>query len=207
MIDTQLILLEGLPSTGKTTNARFIHIQLERNNIDAKWIHEITAPHPVTFYDEAYYTHDEYDKFLKTYPQVADILNSIAVFKKSTVAIPLREIQWSYIDKIGEEVYQALLEFDAWKFPLDVYKKFALEKWVHFTEKALRNRDEVYIIDSAIFQFQIFTFLFQNRPYEELQSFIDRIVDIIRPLNPCLVFLHRENTETTIDYSQLHMKQ
>ena len=57
MIDSQLILLEGMPSTGKTTNARFIHIQLERNNINAKWIHEITNPHPLSFFDEAGLTH------------------------------------------------------------------------------------------------------------------------------------------------------
>jgi hypothetical protein len=92
------------------------------------------------------------------------------------------------------------LEYDVWKFPLDVYKKFALDKWAHFAEKALENRDEVHIIDSAIFQFQIFTFLFKNRPYEELHTFINQILDIIQPLNPCLIYLYRENTEATIDY-------
>ena len=200
MIESQLILLEGMPSTGKTTNARFIHTQLERNNINAKWIHEITAPHPVTFYDEAYFTRGEYDSFIKSYPQAADILNNIAVYKKNTVAIPLREIEWSYRDRIGEDAYQALMEFDAWELPLEAYKKFALEKWAHFTGKALENRDEVFIIDSAIFQFQIFTFLLKNRPYEELHSFIDRIIDIIRPLNPCLFYFHRENAGASVNY-------
>ena len=200
MTDTKLIMLEGMPSTGKTTNARFINIQLERNNINAKWIHEVAMPHPVLFFDEVGFTYDEYEKFIKTHPKAADILNKIAVFKKSTVGIHLPEIEWHYMDIIGDEVYQALLEFDVWKFPLDVYKKFALEKWTHFVEKALKNRDEVYIIDSAIFQFQIFIFLFKNRPYEELQNFIDRIIEIIQPLNPCLIYLYRDNAESTIDY-------
>jgi len=200
LIDSRLILLEGLPSTGKTTNARFIHIQLERNHINAEWIHEVAMPHPVLFFDEVGMTYDEYDQFIKVYPEAADILNNIAVFKKSTVGIHLPEIQWKYKDEIGENVYQALLKFDVWNFPLYQYKKFALEKWTHFTEKALKNQDKVYIIDSAIFQFQIFSFLFQNRPYEELQSFIDQITDIIQPLNPCLLYFYRENTEATIDY-------
>jgi len=200
MTNSRLILLEGMPSTGKTTNARFIHIQLERNGINAKWIHEVAMPHPVLFFDEVGLTYDEYDSFIKRYPEAADILNHIAIFKKSTVGIHLPEIEWHYKDKLGEHVYQALLAFDTWKFPLDVYKKFALEKWALFVEKTLENRDEVYIIDSAIFQFQIFTFLFQNKPYEELESFIGRITSIIQPLNPCLIFLYRENTEATIDY-------
>ena len=200
MIDTQLIMLEGMPSTGKTTNARLIQIQLERNNINAKWIHEVAMPHPVLFFDEAGLTYDEYNNFLEIYSEASDILNNIAVFKESTVGIPLPEIEWHCKDKISEEAYQALLEFDVWNFPLDVYKKFALEKWAHFAEKALENRNEVYVIDSAIFQFQIFAFLFKNRPYEELQSFINQITNIIQPLNPCLIFLYRENTEATIDY-------
>ena len=200
MIGSQLIMLEGMPSTGKTTNARFIHTQLERNNINAKWIHEIAMPHPLSFFDEAGLTHDEYDRFIKTYPKAADILNNIAVFKKSTVGIPFPVIEWNYLDIIGEDVYQALLEFDAWDFPVDIHKKFALEKWAHFSEKALKNRDKIYIVDSAFFQFQIFTFLFENRHYEELQNFIDQITDIIQPLNPCLIFLRRENAEASIDY-------
>ena len=200
MIDSQLIMLEGLPSTGKTTNARFIHIQLERNNINAEWIHEVAMPHPVLFFDEAGLTHDEYEKFIKTYPEAADILNKIAVFRKSTVGIDSFEIEWNYKGEIGEQVYHSLRDFNIWNFSPDKYKKFALEKWAHFVEKALKNREEVYIIDSAIFQFQIFTFLFKNRPYEELQNFIDRITEIIQPLNPCLIYLYRENTEATIDY-------
>lgn len=200
MIDSRLIMLEGMPSTGKTTNSRFIHTQLERSHMKAEWIHEVAMPHPVLFFDEVGMTYDEYDGFIKTYPEAAEILNHLAVFKKSTVGIHLPEIQWNYRDKIGENVYQALLEFDVWNVPLDVYKKFALEKWAHFTEKALKNRNEVYIIDSAIFQFQIFIFLLKNRPYKELQSFIKQIEDIIQPLNPCLIFFRRENTEATIDY-------
>ena len=200
MIDSQLIMLEGLPSTGKTTNARFIHIQLERNNINADWIHEVAMPHPVLFFDEVGLTYDEYNKFIKKYQKAVDTLNKIAVFKKSTVGIHLPEIEWNYKEEIGEEIYQALLEFDVWKFPLDVYKKFALEKWAHFVEKALKNKNKIYIIDSAIFQFQIFTFLFKNRPYEELHNFIEQITNIIQPLNPYLIYLYRENTEATIDY-------
>ena len=85
MIDSQLIMLEGMPSTGKTTNSRFIQIQLERSSMKTEWIHEVAMPHPVLFFDEAGMTYEEYDKFIKTYPQTADILNSIAVFRKSTV--------------------------------------------------------------------------------------------------------------------------
>jgi hypothetical protein len=200
MIKSRLILLEGLPSTGKTTNARFIHIQLERGGENAKWIHEVAVPHPVLLYDEVGLTHDEYSLFLEKHPEAAQALGSIAVFKKSTVGISLPELEWYCREKLSGDVYKELLDYDAWNFPLGVYKKFALEKWEHFTEEALKNRDEVYIMDSAIFQHQIFSFLFKNRPYEELQSFVNRITQIISPLDPCLIYLRRENAQASINY-------
>jgi len=200
MADTQLIMLEGLPSTGKSTNSDFLRMQLERNGKKVKWIHEVSRPHPVLFFDEAGFTFGEYEKFLKSYPETAHILDNIAVFRKSTVGIDLHEIEWNYMDIIGESAYQALREFDMWNYPLDVYKKFALEKWEHFAEKALSGKGEIRIIDSAVFQFQIFAFLFKNRPYKELHDFVRQIFDIIEPMNPCMIYFYRENAEETIDY-------
>lgn len=60
-------MLECMPSTGKTTNSRFIHIQLERNKFKAEWIHEVAMPHPVLFSDEVGMSYDEYDKFITFY--------------------------------------------------------------------------------------------------------------------------------------------
>ena len=202
MIDTRLILLEGLPGTGKTTNSDFVRIQLERNGYKANWIHEVSRPHPTSFFDEAGLTHAEYENFLKAYPETAQIfsLDNVAVFRKSTVEIDLLEIEWNYLSSIGEHVYQALRKFDTWNFPLDKYKEAALEKWAHFTEKALSNENGIYILDSSIFQFQIFSFLFENEPYTRLQNFVRKLFDIIQPLNPCLIYFYRDNTEETIDY-------
>jgi len=200
MTDTRLIMLEGLPGTGKTTNSDFLRMQIERGGKQVKWIHEVSRPHPTSFFDEAVFTYGEYESFLKTYPKSAPILNNIAMFRKSTVGIDLLEVEWNHLNSIGEHIFQALREYDAWKFPLDKYKEIALEKWAHFVEKALNNKNDVYILDSAIFQFQIFGFLFKNEPYTCLENFVHKLFDIIEPLNPCLIYFYRENTEVTIDY-------
>ena len=200
MIDTRLIMLEGMAGTGKTTNSYFLQIQLERNKNKVKWIHEVARPHLTSFFDEAVFTYEEYNAFLKKYPETSDILNKIAIFRKSTVGIDLLEIEWNYLNIIGEQVYQELKAFDAWNYPLDRYKEIAFEKWAYFVETALNNKNEIYIIDSSIFQFQIFAFLFKNRPYEELEKFVRSLFDIIKPLNPCLIYFYRENTEETIAF-------
>jgi len=52
MTEPRLIMLEGLPATGKSTISDFLRMQLERNGKKAKWIHEVASPHPLLLYPE-----------------------------------------------------------------------------------------------------------------------------------------------------------
>lgn len=47
MIPTKLILVDGLPGSGKSTTAQFIALQLERNHIAAEWFYELERLHPI----------------------------------------------------------------------------------------------------------------------------------------------------------------
>ena len=200
MLSSRLILLEGMPSTGKTTNARFIQIQLERQGIGTEWVHEIAMPHPVLFFEEAGFTHDEYRNFIKEHPAVSGILDKVSVTRENTVSVDLNLIQWYHKDTFDQTAYQALLQYDIWKFPIEKYQLFALDKWKYFAGQVLKDESKVYIVDSALFQYQIFRFLFENRSCGELQDFVSRIGDIIRPLHPSLLYLYRRNAEATIAY-------
>lgn len=200
MENTRLILLEGLPGTGKSTNAYFLLMQLERQGKTVKWIHEVAQPHPVLFFSEAGLTYEEYHSFLKAYPHSEAILNQIAVFRKSTVGIDLLALEWNNRNDIGTNALYALREFDVWNFPLKKYADVALEKWSYFTERALKREDEVYILDSGMFQYQIFTYLLKNAPYQAVKQFIQRLMEIVKPLNPNLVYFYRENTCDTIGF-------
>lgn len=189
----------GLPGTGKTANSDFIRMQLERNGEKVKWIHAVARPHPVLFFSEASLTRDEYDDFLKAYPHAAPVLNSIAVFRKTTVGIDLLKAEWNYGSVIGDSAFQALKKFDIRKFSPDKYAEPALEKWADFTKKALLDTDTVYILDSGIFQYQIFYFLLKGVADIRLERFVHRLVDIVRLLKPSLLYFFRDNPEAAID--------
>lgn len=200
MENTKLIMLEGLPGTGKSTNSHFLSMQLEHEGKIVKWIHEVARPHPVLFFNEASLTYKEYSSILKAHPQSERILNQIAIFRKETVGIDLLDLEWNYSNDIGMSAFKDLQEYDVWTFPLDKYEDVALEKWAFFTEKALEKEDEVYILDSSIFQFQIFTYLLQNASNKKIEQFILKLIEIVKPLNPCLIYFHRENARDTIDF-------
>jgi adenylate kinase family enzyme len=51
MFDTKLIILDGLPGSGKSTTAQWLELQLQRNGFDAQWYWEGDVPHPQWWYE------------------------------------------------------------------------------------------------------------------------------------------------------------
>lgn len=203
MIDTKLILLEGLPSTGKSTNSSFILSQLNYNGIPARWIHEVARPHPTLYFYEACLDYKEYNLLIEKYPEIRSILESTAVLREKTVGLDLLELEWNYLADIGDEVFNEIKQHDVWNFSLERYMEVALEKWEHFVKQAMLESDRVNLLDSSIFQYQIFSFLLKNMPYESLEEFIQKLFTIISPLKPVLIYLCRERTEDTVAYLEM----
>ena len=46
-MDTRLILIDGLPGSGKSTSAQFIALQCQQNALPARWFFELEHAHPI----------------------------------------------------------------------------------------------------------------------------------------------------------------
>jgi len=196
----RLILLEGLPGTGKSTNSFKLYEQLLRNGKKVRWIHEVSQPHPVLFFTESCMTKEEYKDFKKKYPENAELFDEVAEVRKTTVGIDQEAISRKRRDAQKQVWYQELLQYDAFPTLLDRYELQALEKWEAFVRNAIEDEDTIFILDSSLFQYQIFTYLLKAAPYERLEAFVQKIVECIKPLNPLLIYLYREHTEDSIAY-------
>ena len=195
----RLILLEGLPGTGKTSNSYKLFEHLVRNGRDVRWLHEVSQPHPTLFFTEACLTKEEYRLFTEKYPEIADMLGGIAENRATTVGIDYLTAARRLPGQEKAAWYQELLKHDVMGFPLERYEPAAYEKWEAFVNAALRD-DTVYILDGSIFQYQIFTYLLNGAAYPRLAGFVRGIMDMLAPLQPALIYLYRENTEDSIAF-------
>ncbi len=201
----RLIMLEGLPGTGKSTNSFKIYEQMLRNGAKAHWLHEVSQPHPTLFFTESCLSKEEYNSFIERYPELSGTMNEIAEVRKTTVGIDyetvLRKCRKQGLKDTEEtQWFQELMQYDAFPASVDRYEEQALEKWESFTAKAVKDEDTIFIMDSSIFQYQIFTYLLKDAGYDRLSAFIQRIMAYLSPLNPLLIYLYRENTEDSIAY-------
>ncbi|MBS4172230.1 hypothetical protein [Bacillus sp. FJAT-49736] len=64
----------------------------------------------------------------------------------------------------------------------------------------MRNHDQIILLDSSIFQFQIYTFLLENAPYSLLKSFLYQIYQLLVEFDPVLIYFYRDNVNDTIAY-------
>lgn len=199
MIDTKLIVLEGMPGTGKTTDSFFLLSQLKHSCIAARWVHENARPHPTSYFNEACLSYEELELFFQRFPNTRSIIEKIGMKRRTTIELDLMEIKWHYIKHFGDDAYDEISRFDVWNFDLDLYERVALEKWEAFVSEALKG-EEVILLDSSLFQYQIFTFLLKNAPYERMRGFVKKLYNIISPLKPVLIYLYREKTEDAIAY-------
>jgi adenylate kinase family enzyme len=44
---SKMILIDGIPGSGKSTTANFIHRQLQRSDIESHWFHELEKANPL----------------------------------------------------------------------------------------------------------------------------------------------------------------
>lgn len=196
----RLIMLEGLPGTGKSTNSFKLYEQLMRNGKKVHWIHEVSQPHPVLFFTESCMTREEYQNFKMKYSEVAALLDEVVEVRKTTVGIDQETIGRRREDAQKQAWYQELLRYDAFPGTLDRYELQALEKWEAFARNAVQDEDTIFILDSSLFQYQIFTYLLKAAPYERLEAFVRNIAECIEPLNPLLIYLYRKHTEDSIEF-------
>ncbi|KON88384.1 hypothetical protein AF332_17275 [Sporosarcina globispora] len=71
-MDTKLILIEGMPGSGKSTTARLVHEVLWQKGIEAEVYFEGDLNHPTDFESVAYFKNDEWHRFLEEFSILRD---------------------------------------------------------------------------------------------------------------------------------------
>jgi len=194
----QLILVEGLPGTGKTTTAQSIFERLAAKGEKATVLFEGDERIPCDFYEMAGIPIDEFAPFRARHSDIPDELWGISLQTSNYVYLRL--------DKCSDFVADAFRKWDMGdecnkQVGVAQYISCASERLDHWASSSMDNQD-VVIIDSGFLQNPINELLFRNAADDEIRSFITGIAETLKPLHPFCLYLCRESAQAAVFFAK-----
>jgi len=194
----QLILLEGLPGTGKTTATQTLFDGLSSIGEDIVALFEGDDRIPCDFYEMAGIPVKEYDAFHALHSDITEALWGVSMRTANYVYLRL--------DRCSDFIAEAFRKWDMGderNQQVDVlhYVACALERLDHWVSLNVGNENTV-IIDSGFLQNPINELLFRGASDEAVRSFILETMKRVKPLHPFCFYLRRENAETAMTFAR-----
>lgn len=197
MAGTKLILVEGLPGSGKTTTAVFIANWLQERGWDTAVFPEGNLDHPADFESVAYLDRQEYVELLAQFPPETALLQSQAIQEREGYFFRYRTFQQCY-PEAPETLISALAQYEIYELPVPKFQRLLLQRWQHFAETAAEG-ETVYIFECCFLQNPLTMLLGRHdEPVPVAESFILELADIVQGLRPCLFYLHPGDVRATL---------
>lgn len=197
MMPTKLILIEGLPGSGKSTTARMIHEILQDKGIKSELFLEGNLNHPADYDGVAYFTKNEYQKLEQGRYSCKGILDRIKREHYNGYLIPYRKAIEEQGIIFEDNFLNDIIKKDIYELPIDIHRKLILNRWEDYVHQ-YRNKDQVVIFECCFIQNPLtVTMIRNNEPKKITVDYTNRLAKIVAPLEPILLYLEQENIEAS----------
>lgn len=198
-MQSKLILFEGIPGSGKSTAAVNLQSFLERNKIPSRFWREGDFDHPADFEGVAHLNEYQFDELLLHYPELTEIFREHITIRGDDYLLKYRKIQHLHSDKVPQTLVDELSRLDVYDgLPMDEYCRLALERWQDFCDSAKKS-DEVTLMECVFLQNPLTVMFARHNAEPQLaRQQIEKITEIIRELNPLIIYLHPRDVNVAL---------
>lgn len=177
-METRLIIVEGLPCSGKSTTSKKIANYISSLDISNALYEEGDLNHPADYEYHAYITKDVFDRFSKNL-QLKVKKESIKVL--DGFVFPLK--------KADKEEQKTLMKYKIYdRLPWEVEKDVMLDKWERFYNSC--HKDKMHIFECCMIQNPMCeTVIRFDFNIDQSEKFIQSIFKKVSGLNPLLIYL------------------
>jgi len=200
-VKSKLILFEGIPGSGKTTAAINLQSFLETNHVPSRFWREGDFDHPADFEGIACLTNAGFQDFALRYPEMLALFQEHTSIRGNDHLLKYRKMQHLHPQKTNQILMDELSHLDVYDgLPMEVYCRLALDRWQDFCQAAM-NSDEVTLLECCFLQNPL-TVLFarHDADLQFARHHIEKLAEIIRVLNPLLVYLQPQNVTRALQH-------
>ncbi|MEI2665402.1 hypothetical protein [Rossellomorea sp. LJF3] len=187
---SNLIIVEGIPGSGKSTTANFIKEHLEEEGVKVKLFQEGDISHPADYESTACLDEGKFNAILEKYPEHRESIKEYAEKKGDHYFISHRH----FLDT-DPSLVEYLSSYDVYGLDLDTFEDVSYNYWKEFVEQTAFG-DDVYIFECCFLQNPFTKFIaMHNAEPERLENHLKKISSLIAPLNPLLIYFYQENLD------------
>lgn len=194
MINTKLILIEGLPGSGKSTTAKMTNDILKEWNVDTNLYLEGNVKHPADYEGGSYFTKIEFAQFLEQYNEVQPILVKHAIERCNGYVLPKYKLKQDIGDKmVPDSFWDDIWNHDIYELPLEKNIELITDKWRRFVEQAMIG-NQTYIFECCFIQNPVTVGMIKYGASEEVvMNYVKQLAVIIEPLIPVLLYVDQKD--------------
>lgn len=193
----RLILVEGIPGSGKTTVSQKIRDYLIDKRFDVKLYNEGDL-HPVDLAWNALLTKEEYSKLINENREYENTIKQNSVFEGDYVIVAYTKIG---LDKKQYDLMRMFENHEVYdgRVSLDIFKNIHLNRWRKFGQEMKNTKDKIVIFECAFFQNHINELLaVHEKDIKYIVNYLKELIETVLDLNPKLIYLNQNSVRDTL---------
>ncbi|MFZ0546810.1 MAG: hypothetical protein WAM60_15295 [Candidatus Promineifilaceae bacterium] len=195
---TKLILVEGLPGSGKTTTATLIAGYLEQRGKETALFLEGDLNHPADFESVACLNGQEFATLKSRFPDDAPFLEQHLTREGDDYLFRYRLLEQNY-PHLSPNLIDALAQFEIYELPVPKFQRLLQDRWQRFAEKAAAG-STTYVFECCFLQNPITMLMARhNETAENTQRFILELAEIVKSLSPRLLYLLQADIQAAVE--------
>jgi hypothetical protein len=188
---TKLIIVEGLPGSGKSTTAQMAYDILKDKGMSAELFSEGNPNHPADYEGAAYFTEKEFASLQKNHPESKDLLNILKVSYKNGYLIFYKKAMQEQEVNFDDELLKDIFRNDIYELPLDIHMELIADRWSEFA-KQHENEDKIIIFECCFIQNPVTVTMIKSNSQKEVSiSYVQRLAEIVKPFEPVLLYVNQ----------------
>jgi hypothetical protein len=194
MFSSKLVIVEGIPGSGKTTTARGVDGWLRRAGAFTRLFLEGDLDHPADFESVACLREDAYRALLAKYPTAKADLEMLAEHQGGEVLISFRKLR-----QPPAGLCEELARSDVYNLAREDFLRLTYERWEEFAARAGQG-SAVHVFECCFLQNQLTTLMaVHNLDEAALSRQVLRIAAALGPLQPVMIYLEPASVRASLE--------